>query len=64
MDYPSNDLTQKPTDSVTECLAFCRQTPGCKVFVWHKTLKNCWLKTKRGESKYDTNFISGPICGE
>ena len=47
-----------------ECLDFCRQTAGCNVFTWHKTVKYCWLKTKRGKPVVDNNLISGPTCGK
>ena len=62
--YPGNDIVMEPRDSMMKCLAFCRQTFKCKVFVWHKTNKKCWLKTKRGEPVIKNNIISGPTCGK
>ena len=64
MDYPGNDIIEKRKNSVTDCLIYCRGNPGCEVFAWNKTLKHCYLKTRRGTGKYDTNFILGPLCGK
>ena len=63
-DYSGNDITQRLEDTLQKCFEFCQQTSGCKVFTWHKTGKQCLLKSKRENQNHNTNYISGPSCGE
>ena len=50
IDYPHNDITYHVTEDASICWNDCIQTEACKGFVWQKSTKNCFLKSKLDEN--------------
>ncbi|UKZ78866.1 hypothetical protein TrVFT333_006612 [Trichoderma virens FT-333] len=52
-DHPGNDLRKKPLANFGDCIAWCDETSGCVVSVYHDG--RCWLKSKLTASTTRTN---------
>ncbi|KDO23273.1 DNA/RNA non-specific endonuclease [Saprolegnia parasitica CBS 223.65] len=49
VDYWGNDIGRTARPSADDCCADCKNTPGCRLFVWNRhDGGSCWLKSKKG----------------
>lgn len=67
-DYWGHDLRPgqfKSVGSANACQTECQRDAGCKYWTWVPSYKNsCWLKTGKGQIKYQNGVVSGPkYCG-
>ncbi|EQC38104.1 hypothetical protein SDRG_04534 [Saprolegnia diclina VS20] len=53
VDFWGNDVGRTARSSADDCCADCKNTPGCRLFVWNvHEGGTCWLKSKMGAKTY------------
>lgn len=62
VDYPGNDIGNKPSANAAGCCDLCAKFAGCTTFTWSNyNGGTCWLKSKKGTAAKNVGNISGAL---
>ncbi|KAJ0403368.1 hypothetical protein P43SY_007119 [Pythium insidiosum] len=62
VDYPGNDIDNKPSGDWSGCCSMCKSVSGCKAFTWtDHNGGTCWLKSAQGAPVQKPGAVSSLV---